>query len=115
MTPVPSLALPEEGLVHLSPAEGQRALGQRVCTSLRSGKEARTCRTWEALTVFSWGQPRPRGGVGAPGARQGSGSWCWASILSAQEARSPPWVWLKVESDVCNQRSKETLEVRDST
>lgn len=74
MTPVPGLALPEEGLVHLSPAEGQRALGQWVCTSVHSGKEARTFRTREALTVFSWGQPRPRGGVGAPGARQGSES-----------------------------------------
>lgn len=92
MTPVPGLALPEEGLVHLSPAEGQRALGQWVCTSVCSGKEAPTFRTREALTMFSWGQPRPRGCVGAPGARQGSGSWCWASILSAREARSPPRV-----------------------
>lgn len=50
-------ALPEEGLVHLNPAEGQRALGQPA--SLRRGKEARMCRTREALTVFSWGQPRP--------------------------------------------------------
>lgn len=42
---------PEEGLVHLNPAEGQRALGQPA--SLRRGKEARMCRTREALTVFS--------------------------------------------------------------
>lgn len=57
LTPVPGLVLPEEGLVHLNPAEGQRALGQPA--SLRGGKEAHTCRTREALTVFSWGQLHP--------------------------------------------------------
>lgn len=51
--------------MHLCPAEGQGDLGQP--SSLHSGqrtvcaeeRRARTCRRQEALTVFSWGQPRP--------------------------------------------------------